>query len=88
MKTLSRGEVLETLNQGAELWYFYVGGGVAVHYRGQQAGLCPVDVFLDLQEREIIEKVRRNETGYPFYANHDRSDVYKLVARTDAPVPA
>jgi len=76
---LTKEAILDLLSEGAELWYLYLDGGVAVHQHGKPTGgICPIEVFLDLRERQVIERDRRNDTGYPFYANHSKSEVYKL----------
>lgn len=74
-------EIRSLLSEGAELWYFYLDGGVAIHQRGEplKGKYCPTSLFLSLRENGAIERKRRNNTGYPFYANNVKSDVYTLV---------
>ena len=81
--TCSREEVLAILNnEGGELWYFYLEGGVAVHDKdGKPLGgrFCSVEIFLELRRQGVIVHTRRNETGYPYYADHMKSDVYQIA---------
>lgn len=85
MKRLTREEVIDALKQGADLWYFYLDGGVAIHQNGRPTETsCPIDVFLNLRETGFIERSRQNGTGYPFYANNAKSDVYKIKPQAGA----
>lgn len=70
------------LQEGGELWYFYLDGGVGIHNKNgepmKNRASCPIEIFLELREQKVIEMTRRNSTGYPYYANHHKSDVYSI----------
>jgi hypothetical protein len=76
-------EVLDVLQRRGELWYFYLDGGVMIHLDGKplRGCSCPMKVFEDFRLRGVIIPVRKNETGYPFYANNAKSQVY-MAERT------
>ncbi len=81
-KALSKEEILSMLQEGGELWYFFLHGGVAVHDRDGNPIRdchCPIDVFLALREDNVIVMTEREKTGYPFYANNHISSTYKLA---------
>jgi hypothetical protein len=79
---LTREEIIAILQEGGELWYFYLDGGVGVHNKDgkpmEKHIFCPMKIFLDLREYGVIARMRRNDTGYPYYANNHKSDVYSI----------
>jgi hypothetical protein len=80
---LTREEVMAILQEGGELWYFYLDGGVGIHDKNGEPMkdrriFCPIRIFLELREQKVIDMTRRNSIGYPYYANNHKSDVYSI----------
>jgi hypothetical protein len=62
----TREELLAILNEGGELWYFYIEGGVAIHDKDgkpMRDHYCPIELFLELQGQGVIVRARRQNTG-------------------------
>jgi hypothetical protein len=78
----SREEVLATLNDGGELWYFYLEGGVTIHDKDGKPlrdRHCLIEIFLELQRQGVIVPTRKQNHGYPYYANNAKSQVYAIA---------
>lgn len=73
-------KILRVLVEGGSLWHFYLDGGVAVHNKeGEPTNeRCNIQTFLDLREKGLINAGEKKETGYPFYANNTKSQVYRI----------
>lgn len=81
VRACAEEEVLGYLRNGGELWYFYIEGAVTIHKNGKRIKdcFCPVKVFLELREKEIITKINSLRTGYPHYTSNTRAHVYALA---------
>ena len=84
LEQYSKEQVLTMLlKEGAELWNLYLDGGVTIHDKNgeplKDRPSCPVPVFIELRKEGVITRVRRNETGYPYYADRSKSDFYKIA---------
>ena len=77
-----KSAVLAFLKAGGSLRYFAVAGGVAGHEANgtpSKQQTCSISTFLKLREEKLIDLSDRNVTGYPYYANNHRADVYKIT---------
>ena len=77
-----KSAVLAFLKAGGSLRYFAVAGGIAAHEANGTLGkqqTCSIGTFLELREKGFIDLSDRNVTGYPYYANNHRADVYKVT---------
>lgn len=71
--------VIELLNQGCTIWYLYLDGGVALHTKNRspmQDVFIDIGTFLKLRADGIIEVIESRGTGYPFYANNTKIQIY------------
>ncbi|MCA9355468.1 hypothetical protein KC865_02880 [Candidatus Kaiserbacteria bacterium] len=81
-QALTSEEVLEVLGEGGSLKYFFLDGGVAVMLPDgspKPECYCPIEVFLQLRSNGTIQATEKNVTGYPYFANNHRSDVYRIA---------
>ena len=87
--SLTVQEILQILKKDGELWYFYLLGKITIHsskcesstgkHRPIKDMFCPIEVFHSLEKDGLIEKIGHNDTGYPFYANDWKSDIYTIT---------
>ncbi len=77
----TREEVEEKLSSGGELWYLYLSGDVMVHVQGQpvEGKYCPLEIFLELQKQKKISKTGQKDSGYPWYTDKVRVEIYTLT---------
>ncbi len=77
----AKDAVLNELKRGGTLRYFFLDGGVAVHDSNDAPTKihCSTQLFEEFRRAGKVEITARAVSGYPYYANRAKSDVYKLA---------